>query len=85
MRAPPWPARRRAALPVDRRRPAPARRGADDRVATGCGDASRRRAVGQKVAPLIERLRDCSINDGDDPQELEALRDAILAATEATP
>ena len=38
-----------------------------------------------KVAPLIERLRDCSINDGDDPQELEALRDAILAATEATP
>lgn len=38
-----------------------------------------------KVAPLIEAMRDCSINDGDDPQELEALRVATLAATEATP
>lgn len=38
-----------------------------------------------KVAPLIEAMRDCSINDGDDPQELEALRVALLAATEATP
>lgn len=49
--------------------------------------AAMRAAAAQwaKVAPLIERLRDCSINDGDDPQELEALRDAILAATEATP
>lgn len=38
-----------------------------------------------KVAPLIEALRDCSINDGDDPQELEALRNELIAATEATP
>ncbi len=38
-----------------------------------------------KVAPLIDAMRDCSINDGDDPQELELLRVAILAATEATP
>lgn len=38
-----------------------------------------------KVAPLIEAMRDCSINDGDDPQELEALRNELIAATEATP
>jgi hypothetical protein len=38
-----------------------------------------------KVAPLIEELRRVSINDGDDPQELEALRNELIAATEATP
>ena len=65
----PWPARRRAALPsiaAD----LPARRVLTIGSPRAAGDASRRRAGGAKVAPLIERLRDCSINDGDDPQEL---------------
>lgn len=38
-----------------------------------------------KVAPLIDELRRVSINDGDDPQELDALRNELIAATEATP
>ena len=50
---------------------------AGDELRRASKDAERWR----KVAPLIEALADVSINDGDDPQELEALRNAILAAT----
>ena len=50
---------------------------AGDELRRASKDAERWR----KVAPLIEALADVSINDGDDPQELEALRNALLAAT----
>jgi len=56
-------------------------------VAARIAHDKRRTAAAQwaKVAPLIEELRRVSINDGDDPQELEALRNELIAATEVTP